>query len=375
MERARTVLEKALALSPNLARANFFYARVLRTDGNYEGAAARLRIVLAEYPRDRVALNDLGRILFLQRKYAEAVNVLQSVFAIDPEDLQAHYNLMLCYSGLGNEKLAKEHQARYMRFKADESSQAITGPYRQSHPEDNNERQSIHEHVSVPLPALASKPVSYTHLDVYKRQPVPSVTSGRQQRTSVDSRTRFSAAARARIETHRESRLGCRVGQIPPRAHCFCGSLQMTLMPSRFLCVSVSLWWILLLVITAQGQQIRFRDITAQAGIQFTHNNGSFGKKWLPETMGPGCAFIDYDNDGYPDILLVNGEDWPGHTHAGLTTPKLYHNNHDGTFTDVTRKAGLAVPMFGLGVAVGDYDNDGFDDIFITCLLYTSRCV
>jgi len=142
----------------------------------------------------------------------------------------------------------------------------------------------------------------------------------------------------------------------------------MTLMPSRFLCVSVSLWWILLLVITAQGQQIRFRDITAQAGIQFTHNNGSFGKKWLPETMGPGCAFIDYDNDGYPDILLVNGEDWPGHTHAGLTTPKLYHNNHDGTFTDVTRKAGLAVPMFGLGVAVGDYDNDGFDDIFITAL-------
>ena len=135
-----------------------------------------------------------------------------------------------------------------------------------------------------------------------------------------------------------------------------------------FLCVSVSLWWILLLVITAQGQQIRFRDITAQAGIQFTHNNGSFGKKWLPETMGPGCAFIDYDNDGYPDILLVNGEDWPGHTHAGLTTPKLYHNNHDGTFTDVTRKAGLAVPMFGLGVAVGDYDNDGFDDIFITAL-------
>ena len=130
----------------------------------------------------------------------------------------------------------------------------------------------------------------------------------------------------------------------------------------------MSLWWILLLVITAQGQQIRFRDITAQAGIQFTHNNGSFGKKWLPETMGPGCAFIDYDNDGYPDILLVNGEDWPGHTHAGLTTPKLYHNNHDGTFTDVTRKAGLAVPMFGLGVAVGDYDNDGFDDIFITAL-------
>jgi Flp pilus assembly protein TadD len=159
MERARVVLEKALALSPNLARANFFYARVLRADGNYDGAAARLRSVLGQYPRDRVALNDLGRILFLQRKYADAVQVLQSVLAIDPEDLQAHYNLMLSYNGLGNEKLAKEHEARYRRFKADESSQAITGPYRQSHPEDNNERQSIHEHVSVSLSGLGKKQV------------------------------------------------------------------------------------------------------------------------------------------------------------------------------------------------------------------------
>jgi Flp pilus assembly protein TadD len=160
MERARGVLEKALALSPNLARANYFYARVLRADGNYDGAATRLRIVLAQYPRDRVALNDLGRILFLQRNYADAATTLQSVLAIDPEDLQAHYNLMLCYNGLGNEKLAKEHQVRYLRFKADESSQATTGPYRRLHPEDNNERQGVHEHVSVPLPTLAARPVA-----------------------------------------------------------------------------------------------------------------------------------------------------------------------------------------------------------------------
>ena len=132
---------------------------------------------------------------------------------------------------------------------------------------------------------------------------------------------------------------------------------------------SVSLWLMVLSLATAAlPSSIHFRDITAQAGIHFTHNNGAFGKKWLPETMGPGCAFIDYDNDGYPDILLINGEDFPGHPHGGATTLKLYHNNHDGTFTDVTRKAGLAVPMFGLGVAVGDYDNDGFDDIFITAL-------
>src|SRR6266550_4733022 len=157
MDRARTVLEKALSLSPKLARAHFFYAKVLRSDGRYDEAADHLRKVVAQYPRDRVALNDLGRILFLKRKYADAVKILQSVLAVDPEDLQAHYNLMLCYNGLGDEKQAREHQQRYMRFKADESAQAITGPYRQLNPEDNNERQAIHEHVSVPLPTSQIK--------------------------------------------------------------------------------------------------------------------------------------------------------------------------------------------------------------------------
>jgi len=112
---------------------------------------------------------------------------------------------------------------------------------------------------------------------------------------------------------------------------------------------------------------IEFTDVSAQAGIHFKHNTGAFGKKYLPETLGTGCAFLDYDNDGWQDIILINSMDWAEHkTNKSLLA--LYHNNQDGTFTDVTRTAGLAVEMYGIGVAVADYDNDGNDDIYITCL-------
>jgi hypothetical protein len=110
---------------------------------------------------------------------------------------------------------------------------------------------------------------------------------------------------------------------------------------------------------------IEFVDVTAQAGIHFKHNTGAFGKKYLPETMGSGVCFIDYDNDGWQDIFLVNSMDWPEHK-TGKSFPALYHNNHDGTFTDVTREAGLAIETYGQGCAVGDYDNDGFDDLYLT---------
>ena len=154
---ARRVLEKSLTIDPKLARTNFFYARALKEDGDYDGAITHLQTVLEQFPRDRVVRNELGRVLFLQKRYADAVKEFEQTLSIDPEDLQAHYNLMLCYSGLGDDAKANVHKTRYLRFKADESAQAITGPYRQTHAEDNNERQPIHEHVSVALVQVPQK--------------------------------------------------------------------------------------------------------------------------------------------------------------------------------------------------------------------------
>jgi len=112
---------------------------------------------------------------------------------------------------------------------------------------------------------------------------------------------------------------------------------------------------------------IRFTDVTAQAGINFRHNSGAFGKKYLPETMGSGVCVLDYDQDGWQDIFFVNSKDWPGHG-SGKSYPALYRNNHDGTFTDITKEAGLAAKIYGLGCAVGDFDNDGHDDLYVTAL-------
>ena len=119
----------------------------------------------------------------------------------------------------------------------------------------------------------------------------------------------------------------------------------------------------------AQAADLGFHltDVTGSAGINFRHNSGAFGAKYLPETLGPGCAFLDYDGDGWLDILLVNGCDWPGHKRQ-RSTLALYRNNRNGTYTDVTQRAGLAIEMYGMGAAIADYNNDGFPDILITAV-------
>ena len=122
--------------------------------------------------------------------------------------------------------------------------------------------------------------------------------------------------------------------------------------------------------VIAQAQPapgFRMVDVTAAADISFRHNSGAYGGKLLPETLGAGCAFLDYDGDGWQDILLVNGMDWPGHKRQHSTL-KLYRNNRNGTFSDMTRNAGLDIEMYGMGVAIGDYNNDGYSDILVTCV-------
>ena len=111
---------------------------------------------------------------------------------------------------------------------------------------------------------------------------------------------------------------------------------------------------------------VTFTDVTAQAGIHFTHNSGRAGKKYLPETLGSGCAILDADGDGWPDLLLINSKDWTPRGRKSVAA--LYRNNHNGTFTDITAHSGLDVEMYGIGVTVGDYDNDGRDDVYITAL-------
>ena len=122
-----------------------------------------------------------------------------------------------------------------------------------------------------------------------------------------------------------------------------------------------------LLAQTSSPPPVTFTDVTTSAGIRFQHANGAFGRKYLPETMGSGAAFLDADGDGRQDIFLVNATHWPGRV-AAPSYSALYRNRGDGTFVDVTRAAGLQVEMYGMGATSADYDNDGRADLYVTTL-------
>jgi Tfp pilus assembly protein PilF len=143
---AAPFLERALRLDPRLASAHYFLALALKARGRYDEALAHLRAAAERFPRDRAVRNQIGRILFLKRRHREAIAEFERTLKVDPEDLTAHYNLMLCYRALGEAEPARRQETLYARFKADEASQALTGAYRRLNPEDNLERQPIHEH-------------------------------------------------------------------------------------------------------------------------------------------------------------------------------------------------------------------------------------
>ncbi len=126
--------------------------------------------------------------------------------------------------------------------------------------------------------------------------------------------------------------------------------------------------FLICVALTGAGARLlpQFADVTESAGIRFVHYNGASGQKYMVETMGSGAAFIDYNNDGYQDLFIVNSNTLPGDTSGQRPTYKLYRNRGDGTFVDVTEKAGIGGSGYGMGVAVGDYDNDGWDDLFVT---------
>jgi cytochrome c-type biogenesis protein CcmH/NrfG len=151
LEPALKLFRHAIQVDPKLASAHYFIAQILRDQGKYKEAIPYYEEALRQYPYDRVVLNQLGRDYFLQRRYHDAIRQFRKALAVDPENLSANYNLMLCYTGLGKPKVAHQFEVRYLRFKADEAAPALIGPYVRKHPNANNERQPVHEHVTIPL--------------------------------------------------------------------------------------------------------------------------------------------------------------------------------------------------------------------------------
>ena len=290
----------------------------------------------ALYPRDRVVVNQAGRLLFLKRQHAEAIAELKKVLSIDPEDLQAHYNLMLAYQGAGNTEMAKKHQTLYERFKADEAAQFITGPYRQLHPHDNNERQSIHEHrTAEPAPQPSpSRPAGYRAVGVPRprlpRQTRPHPTRKGRQLRSRGSRT--AAARGAGSEAPRRPRRARRGG--------------------------------------ASGERDAPGAVGGLPGRRLHGRDGRLGRR-VPPPERRLRQEVPARDDGLrrrvPRLRRrrrrrtsssSNSTRWPGRPEKpGL--PALYRNDGKGTLQRRDAAAGLAVEMYGLGAAAADYDNDG----------------
>ncbi|MBV8202584.1 MAG: tetratricopeptide repeat protein [Acidobacteria bacterium] len=200
IDAARPFIDKALAIDHKLARALFFRATIEKEAGDYDAALASLAKVEAQFPRDRVVLDQEARVLFLERRYADALKVLDRVCAVDPEDLQMHYTAMLCHRALGHQQQAAREAALFRRFKAEESAQSITAERRLQSPEDNNERQAIHEHDSVRLPWGTAGPARAAGPEVAAGTAAAQLPAGMERRTAATAPAARTArtAAKAR---------------------------------------------------------------------------------------------------------------------------------------------------------------------------------
>jgi Flp pilus assembly protein TadD len=207
IDAARPFVDKALAIKKDLARALFFKATIDKEAGDYEAALAALARVEKQFPRDRVVLNQEARVLFLERRYADALKVLDRVCMVDPEDLQMHYTAMLCHRALGHQAQAEREAALFRRFKADESAQAITEERRRLSPEDNNERQAIHEHDSVPLPVAGAA-----------GRTAPAAPAAKAAVTTATLPARPAAPATVETKAMRPTRLPVRAAGAPDAA-------------------------------------------------------------------------------------------------------------------------------------------------------------
>jgi tetratricopeptide (TPR) repeat protein len=209
-------LKTALGLDPKLASAYFFMGQVYETKGDYPQAYAQYSKAGKLHPGDRVVSNAAGHILFLERKYAEAVKQFQHTLSIDPENLQAHYNLMLCYRGLEDSKNSDHEEKLYMRFKANEIARAITGPYMLENPADNNESLPIHEHVSINDEPAADFKFYWAYGQRWDWMPGQD---GQKQTAALARRSEYARGGRERHEEKQAPALARRKGLRPQADH------------------------------------------------------------------------------------------------------------------------------------------------------------
>jgi tetratricopeptide (TPR) repeat protein len=181
---SKPLLLKALKLNPKLGSARYFYGLAIKADGSYPAAYKQFALAAARYPYDRVVRNQMGRMLFLERRYSQALQEFRKTLSIDPEDLEAHYNMMLCYMGLDKPALAGHEEKLYLRFKANEIARSITGPYRLTRPWDNNESLPVHEHASVPLDEI-NRPPAYWYSPYQNSLTPRSLAATRSMRRSA----------------------------------------------------------------------------------------------------------------------------------------------------------------------------------------------